>query len=362
MPDGSAMLDVKSNNKGLLPPRMTRAEIDAIASPADGLIVYCRDCGVAGAGALSIFMAGTWFKLAVTNMDLIVSTIAISAITSSTASSGGNITSDGGSTITARGVCWGTSANPTISSSKNIDGSGIGSFTSTLTGLIPNTTYYARAYATNSAGTGYGNEISFKTLVGNTTVTDIDGNVYNIVTIGTQTWMVENLKTTKYRNSEAIPNVTDGATWGTLTTGAYCWYNNDAANKSTYGGLYNWYAVADSRNIAPVGWHVPTDSEWTTLTTYLGGVTVAGGKLKEPGTTHWYSPNADATNSSGFTALPGGCRSPGFGDIGGYCYWWSSTEYSATHAWRWGVYYSYGEVSRSSYSKYYGYSVRCLRD
>jgi uncharacterized protein (TIGR02145 family) len=168
------------------------------------------------------------------------------------------------------------------------------------------------------------------------TVTDIDGNVYHTVTIGTQTWMVENLKTTHYRDGEAIPYVTDSAIWNGLSTPAYCFYNNDAvANKATYGALYNWY-TASSPKLCPVGWHVPTDAEWTTLMTYLGGQIVAGGKLKEQGTAHWNSPNTGADNSTGFTAVPGGCRTMGliqFYEIGTFGYWWSSTETSAKFAW-----------------------------
>ena len=196
-----------------------------------------------------------------------------------------------------------------------------------------------------------------------TTVTDIDGNVYHTVTIGTQVWMVENLKTTKYRNGDPIPNVTANANWAALTSGAYCWYNNDAATyKSSSGALYNWNAVADSRKIAPIGWHVPTDAEWATLTDYLGGLSVAGGKLKD--LAHWQTPNTGATNSTGFTALPGGDRNydGAFFDSGSGGYWWTSTEYSAANAWHWSMIYDYGVVSRGYYLKVLGFSVRCLRD
>jgi uncharacterized protein (TIGR02145 family) len=145
-------------------------------------------------------------------------------------------------------------------------------------------------------------------------VTDGDGNVYNTVTIGTQIWMKGNLKTMKFNYGTSIPNVTDNTTWAGLTSAAYCWYNNDAATyKTTYGALYNWYAVDvasnDGKNVCPAGWHIPSDAEWTTLTDYLGGASVAGSKLKETGTTHWLSPNTGATNESGFTALPGGGHS-----------------------------------------------------
>ena len=196
------------------------------------------------------------------------------------------------------------------------------------------------------------------------TVTDIDGNVYHTVTIGTQVWMVENLKVTHYRNGYLIPNITDGTQWGSLKTGAYCNYNNDSNNADTYGYLYNWYAVNDSRNICPAGWHVPTDEEWETLETYLGGGTVAGGKMKETGTEHWKSSNTGATNESGFTALPGGYRRFDgiFHYVGGYGYWWSATEHNATYAWYHYVGFSYSNLNRYYYSKELGFSLRCLRD
>ena len=199
-------------------------------------------------------------------------------------------------------------------------------------------------------------------------VTDIDGNVYHTVTIGTQIWMVENLKTTKYRNGDPIPNITVNASWATLTNGAYCWYNNDAAtNKATYGALYNWFAVVDSRNLAPTGWHVPTDAEWTTLTTYLGGEPVAGGKLKETGTSHWLSPNTSATNAIGFTALPGGgfyliFSSGEFGDFGYNGSWWSNTAIDATYAFCRSLYYNFADVGRRDSEKQCGFSIRCVKD
>ena len=199
------------------------------------------------------------------------------------------------------------------------------------------------------------------------TVTDIDGNVYHTVTIDTQTWMVENLKTTRYRNGDPIPNVTNVA-WDGLTTGAYCWYNNDEATyKAGYGALYNWYAVADGRNIAPAGWHVATDAEWTTLTTFLGGESIAGGKLKERGIAHWHSPNYGSTNESGFTALPGGYRSgygATFNQIGYSGYWWTSTEYyPAASAYSRSMGYDYSGADRNYYyNDIVGFSVRCIKD
>jgi len=210
---------------------------------------------------------------------------------------------------------------------------------------------------------------------GSGTVTDIDGNVYQTITIGDQEWMAENLKVTHYRNGDPIPHVTDGATWGALTTGAYCEYDNNPSNVATYGRLYNWYAVDDSRNIAPEGWHVPTDEEWKQLEMYLGMSqaeadgsswrgTDEGGKLKESGTTHWASPNTGATNESGFTALPGGYRgSNGYYHLmGNYAFFWSSTEYNDHDAWYRNLTYHLSEVSRSNPNKHYGFSVRCVRD
>lgn len=195
-------------------------------------------------------------------------------------------------------------------------------------------------------------------------VRDYDGNVYGVVTIGTQIWMAENLKTTKYNDGTAIPLVTDNTEWLNLTAGAYCWYNNNEATyKDTYGALYIWYTV-NTGNLCPTGWHVPTDTEWTTLTDYLGGTSIAGGKLKETGTTHWTTPNTGATNETGFTALPGGNRSGSgtFSNVGIYGYWWSTTEYNASSARTRSLLYSKSSVGGDAYSKKIGFSVRCLRD
>jgi uncharacterized protein (TIGR02145 family) len=193
---------------------------------------------------------------------------------------------------------------------------------------------------------------------------DIDGNGYHSVTIGTQTWLVENLKTTKYNDGTAIPLVSDYLAWPNLITPAYCWYNNDATTyKNAYGALYNWYAV-NTAKLAPTGWHVATDAEWTTLTTYLGGESVAGGKLKEAGTLNWLSPNTSATNETGFSALPcGGRWNNGiFADVGNYGYWWCSIEAATSLAWYRDVYYGNSAVLRGGYNKAKGFSVRCVRD
>jgi uncharacterized protein (TIGR02145 family) len=294
-------------------------------------------------------------------LPVLTSTV-VSGITETTAECGGTITSDGGATVTARGVCWSTNPTPTVADSKSSDGAGIGSFTSSIIDLTAGTPYYVRAYATNSVGTGYGNEVSFSSSP--LTVTDIDGNVYQTVTIGTQVWMAANLKVTHYRNGEALPNVTVNATWAGLTTGAYCEYNNDVNNVATYGRLYNWYAAVDSRNIAPIGWHVASDAEWQTLVDYLGFGTVAGGKMKEAGTTHWTIPNTGATNESGFTALPGGYRYANgtYGGMSNNAAYWSSTESNSLFAWYRRLDYNNTGIYRYDNNKVYGISVRCVKD
>jgi uncharacterized protein (TIGR02145 family) len=198
------------------------------------------------------------------------------------------------------------------------------------------------------------------------TVTDIDGNVYKTVALATQTWLAENLKTTKYNDGSQIPDVTAKSQWDNLTTDAYCWYNNDAAaNKATYGALYNWYAV-DTKKLCPAGWHVPSDAEWTTLIEFLDGRDYAGGKMKEKGTTHWSAPNTDASDEYGFKALPAGDRYPGSGyefwGIGEYCALWSSTSSTTTTAEFLEAYYDSGSTYQTGTNKRFGFSVRCIKN
>jgi len=195
------------------------------------------------------------------------------------------------------------------------------------------------------------------------TVKDINGNVYKTVTIGKQVWMAENLKTTKYNDGTTIPLVTENTAWESLTTPAYCWNKNDATNKNRYGALYNWYTV-NTNKLCPRGWHVPTDAEWATLTTYLGGESVAGGKLKETGTTHWLRPNTGATNETGFTALSSGGRYEDgrFYDLDSKGYWWSSTEEGEASAWCFQLQYAIRGINRVGSSKPFGMSIRCLRN
>jgi len=317
--------------------------------------------------------AGTGYGSAVsfttiTALPPVLTTSPVSNVLQTMATSGGNITSDNGSAITERGLCWSTGTTPTINDSKTIDVNiGTGSFADDVTGCNPNTKYYVRAYASNIAGTSYGNAIAFTTLsvLPGSGTTDIDGNVYNSIIIGSQEWMVSNLKTTKYKDGTAIPLVTDNTEWTKLTNPGYCWYNNDAAaNKSKYGALYNGHAI-DTKKLCPNGWHVPTNTEWATLVNALGGDTIAGGKLKETGTVHWKTPNSGATNSIGFGALPGGYRIINDGTFEGITengYWWSSTELADPGRSR-GMYYMGEGVYRYGCDGITGgFSVRCLKD
>lgn len=305
-----------------------------------------------------------------------VTTLPISNITTASAISGGNITNGGGTPVIQRGVCWSTNPNPTTADNLTNEGSGTGSYVSSLFALAPSTTYYVRAYAINSSGTAYGNQVQFMAAGAGGylnpsltygTMTDQDGNMYATIAIGTQIWMAENLRSTTYANGDPIPNVTDGTQWTwQLTTGAWANFENNSAYDIPYGKLYNWYSVVDARNVCPTGWHVPTDAEWTVLSNFLGGESVAGGKMKSTGTQHWLLVNTGATNESGFSALPGGYRGdpngefPAFGSMGN---WWSTSESSAWSSWRRTLGNYFEDISPSpDGAKHYGYSVRCLMD
>lgn len=301
-----------------------------------------------------------------------VTTTAITNITQITAVGGGNVTDDGGSTVTARGICWSTSPNPTLNDPHSSNGTGTGSFSSNLEGLSPITSYHVRAFATNEEGTSYGEEVTFTTIdyengescPGTPTVT-YEGQTYNTVYINGQCWFKENLNVgtmiTVDKNQENNGQIEK-----------YCYWN-EPDNCQAYGGLYQWnetmqYSTSPgARGICPAGWHIPTDTEWTTLTTFLGGDAIAGGKMKETGTLHWYGPNTGATNESGFTALPGGIG--GFGD-----FWllterglfWSSTEKDTERAWLRILFNNNSSVSRDNEDfeeqKVLGYSARCVKD
>jgi uncharacterized protein (TIGR02145 family) len=289
-----------------------------------------------------------------------VSTSEINAITSNSATIGGNVSFDGNSVVTERGVFWGTTPNPELTGIKLQIDNGTGLFFKNISGLTENTIYYLKAYAINSTGINYGAELNFKTLM---TVADTNGNVYNTVVIGTQTWMVENLKTTSLNDSTLILNISDGVEWLNLTTPGYCWNNSDTTNIETYGLLYNWYAV-NTGKLCPAGWHIPNDEDWIILREFLGGESIAGGKLKESGITHWNEPNIDATNETGFTSLPGGAASEmmEFIDFLREGYWWSSTYHEpfinvVQMSFSWGLMNNNVWFNMNN-----GASVRCVKD
>lgn len=242
-----------------------------------------------------------------------VKTLDITNVKSTSASGGGEIIKDGGAEISVRGICWSTNQNPNITNSKTTDGAGTGTFISLINGLLPQTTYYVRAYATNSKGIGYGDykifttadaEILFNSKLNYEKIQDIDGNEYKTIKIGTQTWMAENLKVTKLNDGTTLTNEISNQGWSSTSSPAYSLYNNAERSKITYGALYNW-ASASSGKLCPQGWHIPTDKEWKVLIEYLGGNNSAEAKLKEAGNGHWI---ASGINESGFTALPGGVR------------------------------------------------------
>jgi uncharacterized protein (TIGR02145 family) len=325
-----------------------------------------------------------------------LTTTEVTFITFNSALSGGDIISDGGATVTAYGVCWSVSQNPTIDDSHTTDGAGMGSFTSDMKCLSFATTYYIRAYATNSVGTAYGDQQSFTTQGTNPvifnpnlaygSVSDIDGNCYKTIQIGNQIWMAENLKTTKYNDGTLIPNITDNNEWANLafaewvgdqtpltyvTYGAYCWYNNDEATyENTYGKLYNWGAVG-TKKLCPAGWHVPSIEEWLIVchdeTDWGSGP--YGEELMEAGGTHWETSILSGTNETGFTALPGGIRDhigtfSGISQTGSY---WAGNElghpvYKYSHP-----IYFYARAIEHHFTEFLssernGFSVRCLKD
>ncbi len=311
-----------------------------------------------------------------------LTTMDVYRIAYTTAGSGNIITSNGGENLTEIGICWGLTINPTTNDNKmslSFFQPGEGEFFFGINDLQPSTKYYIRAYAINSVGIAYGNELNFTTLpIGPIifnpdatygSVSDIDGNIYKTVQIGTQLWMAENLKTTKLNDGTIIPNLTDNLEWRNLTTPGYSWYNNDAASyKITFGALYNWYAVSTDK-LCPTGWHVPIDSEFKTMTDYLGNN--SGQKLTEIGNTHWLDYVTDATNSSGFTGLPGGLRQFNestlapevkFVYIGGVGSWWSATDNGAQGStsqlwWDYSITY-YQRLD----NKVDGMSVRCIKN
>ena len=336
--------------------------------------------------------AGTAYgdQLSFTTNDIqvpVLTTAAVGSITSSAALAGGEITDDGGGAVTQRGVCWGTEGTPTLQDNYTSDGVGTGSFTSTIDGLSPETDYFVRAYAVNSAGTSYGNEISFTSGK----ITDADGNEYTTVEIGTQLWLVENLKTTtlndgtKMKAGTDVPLVTGNTEWSNLNTPAYCWYNNDEETYATYGPLYNWYAV-NSGELCPAGWHVASNSDWAAMLQYLidngfnydetTGTPISENKVAKAlaASSGWTASNNTGAvgnddypakiNITGFTARPSGYRRYDgvFLDIGDYGNWWTSTSFSSEYAHYYVMIYNWDQVDYYEWDKRNGYSVRCVKD
>jgi len=301
----------------------------------------------------------------------IVITLPVSEITYSSAVSGGEVINAGGAPVTKRGINLTNFANPNAPVIQTIDGDGTGSFISPVSGLDTNTRYYVRAYATSSAGTGYGQpqifttktSIIFSPYHNYGKVSDVDGNEYKTITIGTQTWMAENLRTTRYQNYDSIDK---DNIWV---------YKGKNGQVNIFGRLYTGYVATDSRNVCPTGWHVSSYNEWYQMGIYLGGdgfpqvgpgifrpMSDAGGKLKEDGNTHWLIHDPVTTNESGFTGLPGGSRwASAFNGLGTVGRWWSSTmsTYSAFS-------FRLSEDNRLYRSdiepKSFGYSIRCVKD
>jgi len=307
-----------------------------------------------------------------------VSTFAVEEITQTTAISGGNVGLDGGAAITQRGICYGTSPNPTIADSYTTNGNGMGSFTSNLSGLSPNTTYYVRAYATNSAGTGYGFELSFTTdSPGEVGIVSspgqgvtFDGYSYSTVVLGNgQEWMAENLRTVRYANGDLIPNSVPDGVWASQGQG-WAHYQNNSQFDQLYGKLYKWQVVGDSRSICPAGWHVPSQEEWTLLAEYMGEEISAGGKLKSTDLweNNWTGGEGNGTNESGFSGLPGGRRGydGGFSGMSSIGVWWSSSQsfsgYTDLGAYAFTLVGNADSYNLTVHQKKEGYSVRCVKD
>lgn len=306
---------------------------------------------------------------------------------STKAASGGAIYSDGGSEVTARGVCWSTGRNPTTDDNYSIDDAGAGDFESLMRPLEPYTIYHMRAYATNAIGTGYGEEMGFMTLWDNAPVEDFDGHVYATVQIGDQVWIAENLRSEHYSDGSAMGLVEQDEEWRALEPDvkAYSFYENSPENQTTYGMMYTWAAAMNGaesndevpggvQGVCPAGWHLPSESEWKELEYDLGMSKLIaadigwrgyeeGGMLKQAGTTLWFDPNLMATNETGFTAIPGGFRDADglFRAFGSFTGFWSSTA-NEEGAWLRGLHYDRGEILHEPYEEKYGFYVRCIKD
>jgi uncharacterized protein (TIGR02145 family) len=329
----SAELEVKSTTKGFLPPRMTNAERNAIISPATGLLIYQTDAVANNPAGLYFYDGTTWKNgLGVQGPQ--------------------GLKGDRG----AQGELGDAGSMPSgtsLGEMKYWDGTKWAS-------LIPVTNGQILTYCEGLPTWTFNGKCP-----NGPNISDIDGNVYRTVNIGNQQWMAENLKVNRYNDGTDILNEPDPNKWSSLKTGAWAYYENNKNEYAKYGKLYNWYAVSpDNKNVCPTGWHVPTDAEWTILTEYLGGASVAGGKMKEVGTTNWTSPNAGANNVSLFSALPGGVRGDNGNcvEIGLGGFWWSSSDFNTKFAWYRYLLNSSGNAIKNNFIKEFGLSVRCLKD
>ena len=378
------------NFTGLVNEQGSAPYFDAYWTPFNGKI---DDIGIWNRALTPQEITNLYNSQLPTQTSLCLPTITTSSPTSvgvDTVVIGGDISNDGGSSIVLRGVCCSTSPNPNMGNQRTEDGSGTGSFNTVLRGLASSTTYYARSYAKNSNGVVvYGNEVSFTTSAslpgvrcpGIPTVTDIDGNIYNTVQIGTQCWTQSNLKTSKYRNGDSILTGYDSIQWYNLFyTPAYSIYNNDYQNDQIFGKLYNHHVVVDSRGVCPTGWYVPSDNDWNLLIKHIDSnsntscnnclqTQYGGGALKSsailPAQGGWMSPNTGATNSSGFMGIPGGMRDGHSGiytGLGTEAFWWTSSSSYAGFPGRLLYHNQASFYKGGNFHGLYGFSVRCLKN
>jgi uncharacterized protein (TIGR02145 family) len=408
-PANSAMLDIDAPNRGFLPPRIDLIAANnpaPVSTPAIGLLVYnTREYGTApdkvvpgyyswsgtrwipvspptgvNQGDMAYWNGASWMIIPAGSYgqslvfcngvptwggcQAIVKTDTVLNITTNSATFHGTVESDGGTLVTARGICWDVVPTPDITGGHSVNGGGLGAFSHTFTGLMPNKTYYFRTYATNNLGTAYGTVKSFQTTLaasGSATVIH-QGSTYNTVIIGTQQWLKENL------NVGVIINGAENQTNNTVLE-KYC-FGNIEANCAIYGGLYQWdeamqyLSSQGGQGICPAGWHIPTDAEWSTLINYLGGSALAGGKMKEAGTLHWATPNTGATNASLLTVLPGDYRDEmgDFLQLTKDAYFWSSSASTSSFAWSRYLDTNNAEAFRDDMEKNTGLSVRCIHD
>lgn len=315
-----------------------------------------------------------------------VKTANVSSVGEYDAVLGGAVQDNGGSEITSYGVCWAKTPGPDIEGEHISFSEGTGPYFTSIANLELSTIYYVRAFATNSTGLAYGNEVKFRT--NDTPLTDIDGNVYPTVVIGEQVWMTKNLAVSRYADGREVPFVPQDEWWDSLRVDekGYCFYNNSSSNLAIYGALYSWSAAVNGQDslspemqfiqgVCPDGWHLPSDADWLELETSLGmPVQEAntegwrgsiGGKLKSAGRDHWLTPNEGATNETRFTALPAGDRFPDglYFNLRYTTLFWTSTSYDEETAWARGLGYAVTTMYRGHEdTKNWGFSVRCVRD